>query len=289
MSQGHRLRKRDFPRRADLFLVLLAAATLCFAYATLRGLRCYVSYQTGSGVTASRGRMAPSLVGISGPLQGITFPLDGDLSIGREPGNDICIPVPAVSRRHGVVRVREGSYEIVDLGSRNGTFVNDVPVTQRPLVDGDRISISNSVFVFANPDGADEGKGSSIELVDAQGQTLTVALHAQQALRGGSSQATGQPLARVVETLQALLQINRAVAAIRDPRALQEELLRRLFDVSPADRAALLLYDDREAPPSSIVGLERSGGTLRSIALSRSIAAHVLSHDVAVLVEDVEQ
>ena len=63
------------------------------------------------------------------------------LSIGRRPYNDVMLDDLTVSGEHAVLRTSNGESTIHDLNSRNGTLVNGVPVSQRTLVDGDRIEI----------------------------------------------------------------------------------------------------------------------------------------------------
>lgn len=62
--------------------------------------------------------------------------------IGRMETNDICIPEQHVSRQHAVINYREGIFIITDLGSANGTFVNDRQLTEPfPLASGDEIRL----------------------------------------------------------------------------------------------------------------------------------------------------
>ncbi len=63
-------------------------------------------------------------------------------SIGRQASNDICIPEQHVSRQHAVINYRDGVFMITDLGSANGTFVNDQLLTEPfPLASGDVIRL----------------------------------------------------------------------------------------------------------------------------------------------------
>lgn len=63
------------------------------------------------------------------------------LTIGRRPYNDIMLDDLTVSGEHAVLLTRAGASVIEDLRSRNGTLVNDEPVIQRALLNGDRIEI----------------------------------------------------------------------------------------------------------------------------------------------------
>ncbi|MEV6407494.1 FHA domain-containing protein [Streptomyces bobili] len=67
--------------------------------------------------------------------------------IGRAPDNDLVLDDLVVSRRHAELRaLPDGSYEIADLGSHNGTYLNGLPVTAAPLAPGDIVGIGHSAF-----------------------------------------------------------------------------------------------------------------------------------------------
>ena len=72
------------------------------------------------------------------------FLLDGrDIAIGRAPSCDIVLAGDQLaSRRHALLRLRGESYTVVDLGSSNGTYVNDEEIhAETPLNDGDRVTV----------------------------------------------------------------------------------------------------------------------------------------------------
>ena len=87
------------------------------------------------------------LVMDQGPQPGQTFSLDKDaLGLGRDPGNDIVINDPQVSRQHARVTRQGGLVVIEDLGSTNGTFANGVRLVEpHTLVNGDVIGLGNAV------------------------------------------------------------------------------------------------------------------------------------------------
>ncbi|MFZ0546525.1 MAG: FHA domain-containing protein [Candidatus Promineifilaceae bacterium] len=66
--------------------------------------------------------------------------------IGRENANDLVLKDPEVSRRHARITYQAGRYYVEDLGSTNGTFLNEQPVqTQVPLNHGDVIRLGESI------------------------------------------------------------------------------------------------------------------------------------------------
>jgi len=77
-----------------------------------------------------------------------TYGLGALTTIGRTTQNHIALDRPEVSRHHANIEMTEGGWLIKDLGSGNGTFVNDVRINEQPLRDGDRIVIGTVQFVF---------------------------------------------------------------------------------------------------------------------------------------------
>jgi len=76
------------------------------------------------------------------PVQ--TWNLDQpSIVVGRDAGCDVPVDNPGVSRQHfRIVRGEAGDFKVVDLGSSNGTYLNDRPVQVAPLRDRDVIQFS---------------------------------------------------------------------------------------------------------------------------------------------------
>jgi pSer/pThr/pTyr-binding forkhead associated (FHA) protein len=82
------------------------------------------------------------LVTVRGPGLGTRYPLSGPtVTIGRHPDSDIRLEDVTVSRRHAQLRIEDGSYTVADLGSLNGTYVNQERIESIALEDGDEIQI----------------------------------------------------------------------------------------------------------------------------------------------------
>ena len=84
-----------------------------------------------------------------GPNAGARFLLDQDTTTaGRHPEADIFLDDVTVSRRHAEFRRADGGYEVVDVGSLNGTYVNREPRNSESLSNGDEIQIGKFRLVF---------------------------------------------------------------------------------------------------------------------------------------------
>lgn len=71
----------------------------------------------------------------------------GPMTVGRAEDNDLVLLDPGVSRHHARFQMRRGAIVLVDLDSRNGTFVNDVAVREAVLGPGDRVRFGEMTVV----------------------------------------------------------------------------------------------------------------------------------------------
>ncbi|HEY7533834.1 MAG TPA: FHA domain-containing protein, partial [Nitrospiraceae bacterium] len=75
--------------------------------------------------------------------------LVGENLIGRDPASAICLDATGVSRRHARIVVESNAAKLEDLGSKNGTIVNDdVVIGSVVLHDGDRIHVGPVVVIY---------------------------------------------------------------------------------------------------------------------------------------------
>lgn len=93
----------------------------------------------------SRGR----LIVRDGPAANMTFHLVEDLTyIGRSADNHIALPDTSVGKRHCSIQIRDKTYQIEDLQSVNGVFLNGQKVLKAFLKDGDSIRLGSSEMQF---------------------------------------------------------------------------------------------------------------------------------------------
>ena len=84
-----------------------------------------------------------------GPNAGSRFLLDrATTTAGRHPNSNIFLDDVTVSRRHAEFRCVSGEFQVVDVGSLNGTYVNREPVDWAVLANGDEVQIGKFRLVF---------------------------------------------------------------------------------------------------------------------------------------------
>ena len=234
--------------------------------------------------------MFPVLIAIAGPLNGTTVELDAaDVCIGREPGNKVCVQSAWVSRRHCMLRRENGGVVVQDLESRNGTFVNGIPVIRQELKHGDLLTVGDCSFRFACA--AEEGAAQSapVELED----TDTVLLSplwmppGEDPYPGAKAGSGAGGEARLLRDLRALLTMASKTASVEDSESLYWQLLGMIFEIIPADRGAILLTGSNTEELSPAFAWDRASGPGQPVRVSRTVVRQVLEKKSAVMVNDV--
>ena len=230
--------------------------------------------------------ISAKIVLLAGPLKGKTCDLgEGEFSIGREPSNSLSLPDDLISRRHAIIRRNSATFSIADLGSRNGTIVNLVPIQERKLESGDRIQIGNSLLLFLveTPD-AVVPEPVRFDVTETLGGSI-VQLQNDESLYLNPSRKP-EATDRVARDLKALLQISAEINSLRGQAALQRRLLELTFDVVPAETGAIILVEPDSHEPHSTVGWSRHSGASTSVVVSRIVVDHVLQERTALLSRD---
>jgi len=120
---------------------------------------------------ASSGDACLVLIYPPGPNMGKRFPLDVDeIVVGRGGDCNIQIDRDSVSRRHARVYRTASGWEVEDLGSTNGSYINDVPIDRSPLRDSDFLKVGAAIFKFLSGTGIESSYHEEIyrlTIVDA--------------------------------------------------------------------------------------------------------------------------
>jgi len=223
--------------------------------------------------------MKPRLMAISGSLRGtVRHLVDGQISIGRGDINHICVMDRSVSRRHCTIEQVDERYELADLDSHNGTFVNGIPVRRKGVSHGDTIRVGHSEFLFLEGEG-DEAEIAVLSLSDDTTGSDLETIRLDQA---APLPPFGVEVGRMARDLSALFRISDIINSIRDPGLLQRELLRLIFEVIPAENGAIVLLAQLDEEPSSICNWSRESSDQPCIRIQRDLVHRAVWEQAAV-------
>ncbi len=128
-----------------LLLVFVARLTRCIFVDVRKQKRRFAEMEQ-----SSEGMAALVIVRAhSAELTGQRFLFRQEISIGRSPDNDIVIPENYVSHHHLVIYKHQNLYIAEDLGSRNSTQINGIPIEKKAyLRNGDQIQVGLVTIKF---------------------------------------------------------------------------------------------------------------------------------------------
>ncbi len=255
----------------------------------------------------------PRLIVIKGADEGKQFELAGDvLTVGRDAGNRLRLHDTEVSRHHAeFTPTKDGSYRLLDIGSANGTFVNNQSIRDVQLQAGDQIQIGQSVLVYSVGRGDAPPRGDlaeRISLIARQDLELSSAIVRTIDDTEGSrilarpDAVEGPWLKAALANLAVMYETSQAVSHIMDLDQLLERIMELIFRSLEADRGCILLRDgsadeatraadaDRPIPieafaPRAVrwrAGVDRA----EKIPVSRTIMEYVLREKQGILVSD---
>lgn len=128
------------------FLLRLLLALLLYAFLGALLWMLWQDVRVAAAQAATRGRRLGRLVVLQSSLAqlpvGSEFPLMPITSLGRAPTNSATLPDDTASLEHALLHVRDGQWWLEDLGSRNGTRLNETAIREAsPVMAGDVIGI----------------------------------------------------------------------------------------------------------------------------------------------------
>ena len=236
--------------------------------------------------------MNPRIVGIAGALNGMALALtDDEISVGRESSNKLWAADSAMSRRHfAIVKQEDGRFLLRDLGGRNGTRVNGERIEKHELCHRDQITVGNSTLVFLLGDEEAIAERNPLQLDDTTAEEDVVAsLRPEDSSYLHPERASGQrKLERLAADLSTVLKIATHIGGIRDEGGLQWQLLGMLFDIVPAQRAAILFFDSAGEIARS-AAWDRLHGPEVPVRVSRTLLKKITAERTGLLLDNIKR
>jgi serine phosphatase RsbU (regulator of sigma subunit)/pSer/pThr/pTyr-binding forkhead associated (FHA) protein len=210
-------------------------------------------------------------------------PLTGTrLSIGRSSAAELCFPEDAgLSRQHFAFEPEGDDWTVLDLGSKNGTFVNNIPLKARLILKpGDRVTAGHLVIVYA-PDEAGTSTGvvvfegeSSSPTTSTVVTSLAGALSSQtMAIERGGGPGASAPM-------QALIRAGQELSENRPLQELFPVILDLAIQAVNAQRGVLMILEGEELVPRAHKG--------DGFRISSAVRDRVLKERSSILVRDAQ-
>lgn len=218
------------------------------------------------------------------------------VTLGRHPDCEVCLKSNTVSRYHARITLTDnGYYEIEDLGSGNGTYVNNLLVRDpRLLQSGDQISIGPFLLEFSSD--TDYENRQQAGLLTSYGlipSLKNVSVRAAENDKSTILRSTGSDTEvdrfqiKPEVKLKAILEISRTIATASDLDSMAEKVLAELFHIFPAaDRGCILLRDRENLRFFPKAVRHRRDDDHEALQLSRTVLKAVTDNKTGVLSAD---
>lgn len=235
-----------------------------------------------------------SLFVIYGRDQGRRIDLPAESRVlGRDASADIQLRDSEVSRKHAEVRAGAGTFEILDLESSNGTWVNGKKVERQSLRTGDRVQIGRTLLLFTGvPNDEPSIAVQDVSIIRSRGDSNSRIVHTmgpeeESKLFEFDASGASPWLARARSNLQVMYRTALAVSHTLDIDELLNRILELIFEWVEADRGCIMILDrDTEELKPTARKDRKQRATDDQLHISRTILDYVMQHKEGVLTSD---
>jgi len=225
-------------------------------------------------------------------------------NIGRVPGNDLKIDDLAASRNHCQIIIHDGEFALVDLGSTNGTFVNDSKIEgQYELKTGDVIVIGDHKLAFSVTqempakieDTSENRKLEVVKKIDEVGSSLRsdITNSPFSKIKSVVENAPNLPLEvnqtrRLGQNFFILFQLGKILISSSKVEDVFYNALNLIFEVVPAERGAIYLCEDGGEPTcyAHKIASKTDGVTTEEFRVSSTILTKAIEDKVGIITSD---
>lgn len=240
----------------------------------------------------------PSLFVIRGRDKGMRFDLTEEvIGVGRDHSNPIHLQDTEASRKHAELRRTGNTYQLIDLGSANGTYVNGTLVSEKELSSGDQILFGKTAVIFtaAGDQTADE-LAQQINIISGEGTNDESRILRTMSQSEGSAifdpgidDSRSPWLARARSNLQIMYRTALAVSHTLDIDQLLNRIMDLIFEWVEADRGCIMLFDHETRKLRSKVYRHRRKNADDRLRISQSIIDYVVTKNEGVLTSNAKE
>ena len=221
------------------------------------------------------------------------------ISVGRADSNDLVLRHPSVSRHHVRITVLPGDITLLnDLGSMNGTFVNNTQIQEHQLKEQDRIAIGMYELKYESTRAGDlHIEAGSGTVTDVKGlvsgvEDIGTALR----LTPPTAPVTAVPIQERVKILEKennllklLLAVGKTLSSVLMPDEIMHRVMELVFQMDNVERGFVMLRDDKKGfkPAVLLYKDEARKAEARGVALSTTVTEKLMTDRVPLLIYDI--
>jgi adenylate cyclase len=216
---------------------------------------------------------------------------EGPVTIGRTPDCTVCVVHKSLSRRHARLEREDGRVVLVDLGSKNGTFIGAMQIQRHELREGETFRCGQVSFLLARSSASrsEEPMPTQVHSLQTRFSPTTMGeLLRPHAEPGANTALKMRPVSgevRANNKLQILLKVSQLLSSPGSIDEVLDRVLQLVFQILEVDRAAILLVEPSSGQLRPRVA--RASGELPAGPFySQHIVDYVRSHSVAALFSD---
>ncbi len=247
------------------------------------------------------------IIVLSGELEGKEIPVEGQLTIGRNPDSDMQLDDLQVSRRHAVIENTSSGTIVRDLGSGNGTYIGDQRVVEYRLSNGDEIRFGQVMVRFVSPEPATAPETPPSHAPSAppassnppapSGVRFKTELEGtlsgsaadnirQTFFQAPTRAADAQELRNAQRRLAAVYEANQIISSERELKKLFSHVVEQIFSLVPAHNGVILLKDEKTGELVTEYVKSKSGNA--EVTISSTIINRASDKGEAVITENAE-
>jgi adenylate cyclase len=213
------------------------------------------------------------------------------IKIGRMSDNDIVLKDNLVSRYHAVISMKNRSFFVEDLKSKNGTFVNNSRVVNRQISVGDMITIGKTTLLFDFSKRAIFSEDNELELTTIKPAKKIINDITNKSLDYSSSEIV-EVLKNRNEILHAIYHLSKSILRISVFDTILELTADAIFNnITGVERVYILIKDNTSdsAAPVFRKTLEGMSNAEDKLMISETIVNRVIHDEISLLVADAKR
>ena len=211
------------------------------------------------------------------------------IQIGRSKDCSIHLPDEDISRNHAEIYWEAGQFWIRDLGSRNGTLLDDRKIEKKRLLDEDQIQIGSRELLIEIQSDETDSTPSNVVIDENNGdRTILISAVQEKPLQEVSGSSASQTQ-EIIQRFIALLDLGHVILETPKPEVLWEHVFQAIFDNLRVDRGFIIKRNHEKEGYEFLASKFRSENQQGACRVSRQVIDRVLNQGETFFCSDIRK